>query len=135
MTKAKMILNNHIKKIMEVKHLFNQYESIDVGSHNFVIDSLFFDEILEDCERFKNDMELFVLVEQSGSVDKFNNIFDMVILKDKMLKELNKVKLLDDSKESQKFYEYGCDFIIDRYYSFIDDKQTEIFDDLLFHEL
>lgn len=135
MTKAQTILNNHIKKIMEVKQLCNHYESIDVGSHNFVIDNSFFDEILSDCERFKNDMELFVLVEQSGSVDKFSNIFDMVILKDKMLNELNKVTLKDNSKDSQKLYEYGCDFIIESYYNFIDEKQTEIFDNLLFHEL
>lgn len=135
MTKAQNILNNHIKKIMEVKQLFNQYESIEVGSHNFVIDNSFFDEILSDCERFKNDLDLFAMVEQSGSVDKFSNIFDMVILKNKMLKELNKVKLLDDSEESQKFYEYGCDFIVERYYSFIDEKQTEIFDNLIFNEL
>lgn len=135
MTKAQNILNNHIKKIMEVKQLLNQYESIEVVSHNLVIDNSFFDEILEDCKRFKNDMELFVLVEQSGSVDKFSNIFEMIILKDKMLKELNKVKLIDDSKNSQKFYEYGCDFIIERYENAINKNQLKIFDDLIFNEL
>lgn len=135
MTKAQNILNNHIEKIMEVKQLFNQYENIEVISHNFVIDNSFFNKMQEDCERFKNDMELFVMVEQSGSIDLFNNIFDMVILKDKMLNELNKVKLLDDSEESEKFYEYGCDFIVERYYSFIDENQAELFDNLLFHEL
>ena len=135
MTKAQNILNNNIKKIMEVKQLLNQYESIEVVSHNLVIDNSFFDEILEDCKRFKNDMELFVLVEQSGSVDKFSNIFEMIILKDKMLKELNKVKLIDDSKNSQKFYEYGCDFIIERYENAINKNQLKIFDDLIFNEL
>lgn len=136
MTKAKNMLNDHIKKVEEVKQvLFNQYESIEVEDQEITINISFINDLLKDCERFSNDMQLFLLVEQSGSIDKFNNIFDMIILKDKMYQDFKEVKLKDNSKDSQKSYEYTCDFIVDEYYSTLNNKQTEIFESLIFNEL
>lgn len=136
MTKAKKMLNDHIKKVEEVKQvLFNQYESIEIEDQETTINISFINELLKECERFNEDMQLFLLVEQSGAINKFNNIFDMIILKNKMYQEMDKIKLKDNSKDSQKSYEYTCDFIIDRYYSTLNNKQTEIFESLIFNEL
>lgn len=134
MTKILAILNNHIEKIEEVKNvLFNKYESVEIESQDIIITNTFLNEMLADCENFKEDTQLLLLVEQSGSIDKFNSIFDIIILKDKMYQDFKEVKLYDNSKDSQKMYEYTCDNIFDSYYeSLKSDNERDLFDEMEF---